>query len=204
MVIVPTSAQDESKAQIIDGYLALGEKHLYMLPGLKQGDTLSIYVEGISGNLDPTISLAATSIDPKELSESFYDDVYAAIEEGRDPLVAIPELKDEYLLAWDDDSGLGYNAALSFRVPEDGDYLLMVASNITVDSFGDYRLTIGVNAPIDLQTGKATPTGDTIAFLDKSSNAGYAVQEVFGNLSGDRNLHFFNKLCSSIYEIRTF
>jgi hypothetical protein len=67
----------------------------------------------------------------------------------------------------------------------------MVASNITVDSFGDYRLTIGVNAPIDLQTGKATPTGDTIAFLDKSSNAGYAVQEVFGNLSGDRNLHIF-------------
>jgi hypothetical protein len=47
IVIVPTSAQDEGKAQIIDGYLALGEKHLYMLPGLKQGDTLSIYVEGI-------------------------------------------------------------------------------------------------------------------------------------------------------------
>lgn len=127
------------------GHLAEGENHLYLLLNLKQDDNLSIYVEALSGNLDPTIALADSSSDPDELRESFYDDLNAEIEEGHDPLVVLPELQDKYLLAWDDDSGEGYNAAQTFRIPADGDNILIVCSNITVESFGAYQLTIGVN-----------------------------------------------------------
>jgi len=189
--IIPATAQDDGKVQVIEGHLALGENHLYVVSNLMQGDNLSIYVESLSGNLDPMIGLADANSDPDELRESFYDDLETEIEKGRDPLIILPKLRDEYLLEWDDDNGDGYDSALTFRVPEDGDYILMVSSNITVDSFGDYRLTIAVNTPMDLATGKSTPTGDTIAVLDKSSKAGYGVQQISGTLTEQRNKNLF-------------
>jgi len=53
--ILPAAAQDEGKVQVIEGHLALGENHLYVVSNLMQGDNLSIYVESLSGNLDPMI-----------------------------------------------------------------------------------------------------------------------------------------------------
>ncbi len=185
----PVAAQDAGKVQIIEGHLAQGENHLYLLLHLKQGDNLSIYVESLSGNLDPTIGLSDNIVDPDEMVDSFYEDLYTEIEKGRDPLLVLEELRDEYLLAYDDDSGTGYDASLAFRVPEDGDYILTVGTNITVDSFGDYRLTIGINAPVDPQSGEAIPTGDTIAVLDKSSKAGFGIQQVYGTLTQHRNIN---------------
>ena len=114
--IIPATAHDDGKVQIIEGHLAEGENHLYMLLYLKQEDNLSIYVEALSGNLDPAIALADSSSDPGELRESFYDDIDAKIEEGHHPLVVLPELQDKYLLAWDNDSGEGYNAAQTFQI----------------------------------------------------------------------------------------
>jgi len=185
----PAAAQDAGKVQIIEGHLAQGENHLYLLLHLKQGDNLSIYVESLSGNLDPAIGLSDNIVDPDEMVDSFYEDLYTEIEKGRDPLLVLEELRDEYLLAYDDDRRTGYDASLAFRIPEDGDNILTVGTNITVDSFGDYRLTIGINAPVDPQSGEAIPTGDTIAVLDKSSKAGFGIQQVYGTLTQHRNIN---------------
>ncbi len=48
------------------------------------------------------------------------------------------------VFAEDDDSGGGFNSALSFEIPEDGDYSLGL---ITISSAGAYRLFIGINTP---------------------------------------------------------
>ena len=84
---------------------------------LRHYQGISIYVEALSGNLDPAIALADSSSDPGELRESFFDDIDAKIEEGHHPLVVLPVLQDKYLLAWDNDSGEGYNAAQTFQTP---------------------------------------------------------------------------------------
>jgi len=42
------------------------------------------------------------------------------------PLLDLPALRDQYALAWDDDSGPGYSLPYQFTVPEDGDYYLLV------------------------------------------------------------------------------
>jgi len=44
---------------------------------------------------------------------------------------------------------------------------------------------------VDLETGQATPTSDTIAVLDKSSKAGYGVQQISGSLTLERDKNLF-------------
>ena len=93
-------------------------------------------------------------------------------------------LYDQYLVAWDDDSGEGYDAAFEFVVPKDGDYqLLAIGTPAAKEKLsGSYRLLVGLNAPKVL-TGNAQPTGDKIAFLDETANKrGVYVQEITGSL----------------------
>ena len=40
---------------------------------------------------------------------------------------ALEELRNRYFLAWDDDSGAGYAAALAYVVPAPGDYVLIAS-----------------------------------------------------------------------------
>jgi len=66
-----------------------------------------------------------------------------------------------------------------------------MTSSPAVDTFGDFRLQIGLNEP-EVMTGKARPTGDIIAVLDHdSSQVGVAVQEVQGSLTPDSNSTFY-------------
>jgi len=67
----------------------------------------------------------------------------------------------------------------------------MVGSNITVETFCDYQLTIGFYPPVDLETREATTTNDTIAVFDQLPKADYGVQQVFGTLTQQRNKKFF-------------
>lgn len=39
--------------------------------------------------------------------------------------LSLDELRSQYFLAWDDDGGDGYSAALEYVVPTSGDYILI-------------------------------------------------------------------------------
>jgi len=183
-------AQEEERVQEITGRVELVGGVIYNLAGLSSGDTLYVFAERTSGNLDPIVALASTGLTAGELRDQFNSEVDRAIAQGEDPLVAIPRIVDEIFMAWDDDSGDGYTSALEFTIPEDGDYQLVMASSPAVDTFGDFRLLIGINQP-DVLTGRARPTGDIVAVVDHdASQVGEAVQEVVGSLSASNSSTF--------------
>jgi hypothetical protein len=185
---VPAHAQAESAGAVQEliGRATRGSNVFYQIPNLKQGNTLYVYVEGISGNLDPFAALTDTRYESDTLSDAFWSQVDRVISEGRDPLEALPEIYDQFAVAWDEDSGRGYDAALRFTVPADGDYYLLVAASPTGDTSGDFRLLVGIDAPAVL-TGDAQPTGDLIAFFDEAaSQFKIYVQQVMGTLTAEQ------------------
>ncbi len=180
-------AQDAAQIQELTGEVGQDGGLFYLLPDLQQGQTLYVYMQGLSGNLDPFAGLSDTRYQADTLEETFYAKVDQVIAEGRDPLEALPELYDKALVAWDDDSGEGYDAAFEFVVPLDGDYQLLAMSTPTKKEItpGRYRLLVGIDAP-EVLTGDAQPTGDEIALVDLSaSKQGVYVQEITGTLTAE-------------------
>ena len=194
MLIAPVRAEDDGPVQVLTGHYESGSILLFTLPDLTQGDTLYVYGSGESGNLDPFIGLSDTFYDSETLAEDFLSEVDRAIAQGVDPLEAIPEIADGLFLAWDDDSGTGYDAALEFQIAANRSYQLLVSSTPATRTFGDYKLTIGLNQPSVL-TGNAEPTGDIIAVFDKqASGRATAVEEITGTfLSNTTSTFFFLK-----------
>ena len=194
LMILPVSSQteDSGAVQILTGHIEPDDGAVfYVISDLERGQTLYVYVSGTSGNLDPFVALADHSIEGNTLREDFEAQVALALAEGRDPLEVIPEFADDLFVAWDDDSGAGYAAALQLLVPSDGDYQLLVTSAPAQETHGDYRLLIGIDAP-DILSGEAEPRGDTIAILDEGASAvGVAVQETTGTLTADKNSTFY-------------
>ncbi|TAJ45470.1 ligand-gated ion channel [Methanofollis fontis] len=188
-VSIPAAAQiqESGSVQVLTERLETGETAFYDLAGLREGQDIYIHATGTSGNLDPFIAIAHPTIDREQMAADFVAGVEEAVSGGGDPLGVIPRIADRYFLAWDDDGGAGYAAALHFRVPADGDYVLdVMASPAREETFGDYRLTIGIDAPGVLD-GTAGPTGSTIAVLDReASRLDMAVGEVAGTLTPEK------------------
>jgi len=184
--ITLVQAKDGSAVQELSGPMygpEGGALRFYTLPALEQGETLYVYMEGVSGNLDPFIGLADRRHTGAALSESFWAHVNQVMAEGRDPLEALPEIYNSSFTIWNDDSGVGYDAAFAFVVPAKGDYQLLIAGTPTKKTFGDFRLLVGLDAPSVL-SGDARPTGDEIAFLNETTiRQGVAVQEIMGTLT---------------------
>ncbi len=59
----PALAQGQGQVQELTGRIHAGEIIIYLLPGLKQGQTLYARMEGTSGNLDPILAIGDPSID---------------------------------------------------------------------------------------------------------------------------------------------
>ncbi|MEZ4581614.1 MAG: hypothetical protein R3A10_08245 [Caldilineaceae bacterium] len=78
------------------------------------------------------------------------------------------EAADQLTLAWNDDAGAGYDAQISLALPEDGDYVLVIASNPVVEGFGDFRLRAGVNTP-EILGGQAPSAGGLDIALEQAS-----------------------------------
>ena len=191
MLIAPVHAEDDGPVQVLTGHIESGSILFYTLPDLTQGDTLYVYCSGESGNLDPFIGLSDTFYDSETLAEDFLFEVDRAIAQGMDPLEAIPEIADGLFLTWDDDGGTGYDAALEFQVAANRSYQLLVSSSPATITFGDYKLTIGLNQPSVL-TGNAEPTGDIIAVFDKqASGTATAVEEITGTFTANKTSTFF-------------
>lgn len=185
----PAAAQGEGAVQELTGRIAPGEAHLYLLPDLRQGQRLYLRAQATSGNLDPMIGLTEADLDPEALESALEATLDQALADALDPLKAAEQFRDQYSLAWDDDSGGGLTAALELKVPADGDYRLFVMGALSSrggHTFGDYRLLLGLDNPAVLD-GSATPTGDVIAIPDvEATPPGIGVQETSGTLTADK------------------
>jgi hypothetical protein len=186
---MPVLAQDEDsdpagvRMQALTGYAEPEGGVFYMIPDLKQGQTLYVYAAGTSGNLDPFLGLSDVRFDGAVLRDSFWSTVEEIVASGEDPLEAQPRVYSGFFDAWDDDSGAGYDAALTYEIPEDGDYQLLVVGSPSTDTFGGYRLLVGVDAP-EVLTGEllaenAEIAGEEFVVLDLEASVPQVyVQEI--------------------------
>ena len=182
----PTMAQATPAVQELQGSLVSGEVDVYLMRGLKAGQTVSATMQTTSGNLDPSLAVVPASTDLKELITRFREDVQELVESSPQPLLDLPGLRDRTFLAWDDDGGPGYSAALQFTVPSNGDYYLAAAASLSAagrQTAGDYRLVVGIDAP-EVLDGSATPTQAQIAVPDQASLGSFAqIQAYAGSLT---------------------
>ncbi len=181
-------AQAEGEIQIERGVIDSGDFYWYDLPALEAGRTLTVYLRGTSGNLDPIMGLVDDSEAIGTVKERYQGAIQQAVVDNRDPLLAAQAASDEIFLVWDDDSGQGLAAQFSVVIPADGDYHLVVTDALTIlgqATSGDYELTIGIDAP-QAASGEAGDTGATIAILNRDdSSSDVAVEEILGTIEVD-------------------
>ena len=188
---VVTHAQSTGAVQSLTGYLKANDAQVYTIPNLKTGETFYAYIEGTSGNLDPIIALVNKRSDWLTLFKKIGQQIDEAVVDGQDPLVVIPKLLDSKFLAWDDDGGEGYDATLEFKVPQAGDYQLLVSDSPYKETFGEYRLLLGLDAP-QVLTGDAESTGVEIASpREMISEPRVAVETFTGSLTSEETSTFF-------------
>jgi hypothetical protein len=190
----PGLAQSPPQVQTLTGHLDHGERQVYNLPNLKKNDTLYVYMTRLSGSLDPLLALAGSKLDLKSFDALLK---IALPKSPKNHFKAFRGLLDSSFLAWDDDSGQGSDAALKFKLSADGNYKLMVAGasqpsgrQVLSQTFGDYRLLIGINAP-QVLSGQATPSGQVIARLEQPAELRIRIQEVKGVLTPQHNATYF-------------
>jgi hypothetical protein len=178
------------RVQRITGRLDAGETHAYLLRELRAGDRLAVSMRATSGNLDPVIGVLDTATPLQEILTRFRADALRAVAESEDPALALDELRDRISLAWDDDGGPGYAAALEWTVPAAGDYVLTAGSSLSAlgrTTAGDYELLIGLNAPgpLDAKSAPAgAPTAAPIAErIPGAWGAAASVEEARGTLT---------------------
>jgi hypothetical protein len=183
----PALSQDEKAVALLTGGKDLGVGgNVYHLSDLQQGQSLFVRVDGTSGNFDPFIGLGRADLDLPTLRERFIAETEHAKSTGGDTLQAVSRLAEEFLLAWDDDSGPGYAAAFEWRVPVTGDYKLIVTSTPLRKTFGNYRLLVGLDAP-QVLSGKAESIGRVNIALDvTASPSRSSVEEITGTLTAER------------------
>lgn len=193
-LVAPAWAQETPATpavQVFADTLDEGEAHYYRLASLKQGQILYATMENRSGNLDPLLTLVDGASDVKLLRQQLDADVQTAVAAGVGPLAALAQVAPHYLLAWNDDAASSHRAQLTFPVPADGDYLLIARGSLNQPTFGDYRLTVGVDAP-QVLSGGAKPIGQPFAQLDANLSLSHSgVQQISGQLTPEKPSTFF-------------
>jgi Neurotransmitter-gated ion-channel ligand binding domain len=181
-------AQQPPPVQQLTGSLASDQVDVFRIDGLRKGQDLYAFMENTSGNLDPVLSILPASVDLSATLQSYKDAMAELTRTSTNPLLDLPALRDQYTLAWDDDSGPGYSAALQFTAPATGDYYLIVGSSLSAagrSTSGNYRLLLGLDAPQVLD-GTAQPTGADIAVQDQSALATQLIQHLSGTLDANK------------------
>ncbi len=197
VILLPTYAQEDGQVQELTGKVEQGKLRFYLLPDLKQGQTLFVHASGTSGNLDPLVGLIDATRDVATLRDEYNTQLDRIVSAGLDPILAAEAIRDRLLLVWDDDSGDGLTAAFEFPVPHDGDYRLMVGGSLSYqgdETFGGYRVLLGLDTP-QVLTGEAQPTDETIAIVDTASTqAAVGVEQLSGTLGEAKNSTIVNLL----------
>ena len=194
---MPVLAQDEEdpapeggRIQMLTGYIEPRGGTFYLVTGLKKGESLYVYASGTSGNLDPFVGLSSERLDGAALRDSFWGRVEEIVASGEDPLEAQPLLYSGLFGAWDDDSGVGYDAAFVYEIPEDGDYQLLITRSPTGETFGDYGLLVGIDMP-EVLIGETIPdevepAAEEFVLLDlEAYEAKVYVQEILDETTED-------------------
>jgi hypothetical protein len=93
LLLVPlTHAQGAPSAacvQEITGHIDPGEREIYRLPNLRRGDTLYIYMQRLSGSLDPLFAIA----DGQFTMKLFDDQLQAKLKKTpHSPFITLPKL----------------------------------------------------------------------------------------------------------------
>ena len=179
-------AEPVERVQIIEDQIAnVGDIQTYLLLNLAAGDELFINVNATSGNLDPVVALLSQQQMEDWVVGSFADAVQQAIDENRDPLAVTAEFAAAHFLAWDDDSGPGFSAALTYTIPENDSYYLIVVGLPFSESFGEYKLTAGLNIPLPAN-GYVSAKGEPFLMpVQTKGEENQAVQKVTDTL-GER------------------
>ena len=178
------------KVQVVDGEIVPnGHGLVYKVKDLKTLDRLYVYVHTETGNLDPLAALVAGDTDVMQINLAFNDAVNKAFTDGRDPVAMLPGFANKHFLAWDDDSGKGYDAAFEYAIPSDGDYKILVYPNPAHDNWGKFKLIVGVNAPAAI-TDAAKPTGQDFVSREEIFPPLQAVQEITGTLKSGEDKKF--------------
>lgn len=180
----PSAAQEQpARVQQIVDRLQTGETKAFLLQDLHAGDRLSISMRATSGNLDPMVGLLDASTPLAETMTRYQADLRQHLATEGSAAASLDELRDSYFLAWDDDSGPGYAAALEYVVSAPGDLVLLVGSSLSTAGragAGGYEALIGVNAA----DGATEPAGAPVAQpIPNPWGVAPAVQESTGVLS---------------------
>lgn len=170
------------QVQRINGRLAPGENHAYLVRGLEQGDRLTVSMRATSGDLDPAAGVMDTARPLVEVDAAYRADSRRLAAESDNIALELEALRRRYFLAWDDDGGEGYAAALEYTIPAAGDYRVIAGASLSTlgrVTFGGYELVIGLNAP-----GATEPAGEPFAERELLGGAfAPAVEETTGTLS---------------------
>lgn len=182
-----SAAQDQpARTQRITARLQSGETHVYLLKDLQEGDRLTLSMRSTSGNLDPLIGIVDIAAPLDETMAAYQSDLRRLLAENQSAAQAVEALRNQYFLAWDDDSGEGYAAALSFEVPASGDYALIAGSSLSTlgrSTFGDYELLVEVDSSAS-QVGSAQPAdGPSAERLPGAWGLAASVEEATGALT---------------------
>jgi hypothetical protein len=194
LAFVPVSTASASQAsspeqvQRITGRIESGLNDAYRVPDLRAGDTLHIYLRATSGNLDPAIGVMDGSGDLPALQAQYQAELERLIAEDANIALELDALRDRFFLAWDDDGGEGYAAALAYPIPADGDYRVLAGGALAAfgrATFGDYELLVGINSPGVLQ-GEGQPVGPAFVTHEGSTlGIDQSVQEYAGTISAE-------------------
>ena len=173
------------KVQIVEGEIEpYGHGLVFKVKDLKTLDRLYVYVHTETGNLDPLTAVVAGDADVMEINLAFNDAVNQAFADGRDPVAMIPDFANEHFLAWDDDSGAGYDSAFMYAIPQAGDYQVLIYPNPAHANWGKFRLIVGVNAPATIEDNAKSTGQDFVSRVDIFPPV-QAVQEMTGTLKSE-------------------
>ena len=81
-----SASADEIRVQEMTGTYEFQHAVIYSVTGLKQGELLYVYAEGLNGNLDPFVGVTDQDIDPIKMSDDFIASVGDVAANDRDPL----------------------------------------------------------------------------------------------------------------------
>ena len=185
-VVAPAAAQEDGRVQTVEGRFRPGELNLYLVQDLQPGETLYLYLTATSGNFDPFLGVLPVGGDFEPKIAAYQNEIAHLVQSSTDLALSIEALNDRTFLAWDDDSGVGYDAALAFSVTSPGDYNILISSTYTAlgrEASGGYRLTVGIDAPQVLSEGIGQPSEPIITFDRQASALQQSVQEVTGTLA---------------------
>jgi hypothetical protein len=191
--IVHAQSDDDSepKVQELSGLVEPSTIAVYRILNLKEGQNLYVRMENATGNLDPFVMLFPRDTKPEDIIGKLTTRIDQVIAEGGDPLETLPAIYDEISLVWNDDFRTRLSAAFEFPIPADDTYLLAATSAPFTESFGSFRLLVGLNEPRVLE-GVARPTGDNLAVLDPVvSRGGVQIQEVSAVITDEEPYHTY-------------